>query len=869
MKLTKKLSPIILATTVLLSGSTLSQLYLAQPVYADMQPHDERPLVKSNLQKPMTVQSVEKLENGVKLNLGEQEAYIRMLTSDMSKVSLLPKGEKEYTSVGIAKKDWPTPKKLKVVENNENIVITTDSLTVDIKKSPFGVKYMDKDGNVINEDAEQGVGYENGKPYVFKKTDNSENFYGFGEKASGLNHRGDEIGVWHQDPYPYESKYGYSSIPFFIGLKDKKAYGILFDNTWRSYYNLAKESDDYYYFYADGGKLTYYFFNGPEIKDVVDRYTDLTGKIEMPPEWALGFHQASWGYHQSDVEEVARTYREKKIPADNLFLDIEWMNDYKNFEWGENFPNPDGLNKLMDELNFHHTTIIDPAIRVPDPGQPEYRPYTEGTQKDLWVKNPDGSNFLGKVWPWGVPSKSVFPNFLKKETRDWWALQQKAMFDKGVDGIWNDMNEPVNFSEEDHWTLPLDKIFEADDGSKKTHEEVHNIYAHLEDEATHDAFKLLKPNVRPFVLSRAVFTGTQRYTATWTGDNHSTWEHLKLTMSQNANSGLAGYPFIGNDIGGFSKNAYLGEKATPELFARWVELGAFTPLARDHYNNDGKSPATTESYMQRQEPWQFGKEVEDISRKYISLRYELMPYLYNAFKRAHDTGNLIQQPLVFQFQDDPNTYNIEDQVMFGDSIMIAPVVTQGATSRSVYFPAGARWVDYWTGEEFEGGQSIMKQADLGTLPIYVKQDSIIPRREVQQYTGEKKLTNLTLDTYLNNDASYSFYEDDASTEDYTRGEFNVTDFHVEKKGNHIEFEQYKKAQNFASDIQSYTLKLHGAEEPKKVQAAENKYSRAGSIEELNQQERAYYFDAKENVLYVKIPVNENHKVNIQTNFGNN
>ncbi|HTG70024.1 MAG TPA: TIM-barrel domain-containing protein, partial [Candidatus Udaeobacter sp.] len=302
--------------------------------------------------------------------------------------------------------------------------------------------------------------------------------------------------------------------------------------------------------------------------------------------------------------------------------------------------------------------------------------------------------------------------------------------------------------------------------------------------------------------------------------------------------------------------------ATPELFARWVELGAFNPFSRDHYNNDGKSPSTT-PWMQRQEPWQFGKDVEDISRKYISLRYELLPYLYNAFQRAHETGNLVQQPLVFQFQNDPNTYNIEDQVMFGDSIMIAPVVTEGATSRSLYLPAGTKWVDYWTGEEHEGGQTITKQADLGTLPIYVKQDSIIPRREVQQYTGEKKLTNLILDTYLNDKASYSFYEDDAYTEDYTRGEFNVTDFKMEKKGSITSFTQDKQTSNFASDIQSYTLKLHDAEEPKKVQAADNKYAKTYGIDELNKQESGYFYDGTEKVLYVKIPVNEKHKVKIQ------
>lgn len=843
-----------------------SPAYFAQPTFADdvfpvdaFHPTPDRPLDKNNLQKPMSVQSVEKLDNGVKLNLGQQEAYIRMLTSDMSKVSILNKGDKEYTSVGIAKTDWPAPK-FKVKEDDNNITIKTDSLTVDIKKSPFGIKYLDKDGNIINEDGDQGVGYENGKPYVFKKTDKNENFYGLGEKSDGLNKRGKMEALWHQDPFPYESEYMYQDVPFFIGLKNNKAYGILFDNTYRSYYNMAKDSDDYYYFYADGGKLTYYFFNGPQVKDVVNRYTDLTGKINLPPEWALGLQQSSWSYNQNDEEEVAKTYREKKIPADAIVFDIGYMDQSKAFTWGSNVPDPKKLSETLKSLNFKQVNIFDPAIRA----LPGYNVYDSGTKEDLWVKNPDGSTFLGKLWPWdpAAPPSSVYPNFLKTSTRDWWSMQYKPMFDTGVDGIWNDVNEPVNFIPEDHWTLPLDAVFVDDNGVKHTHEEIHNIYPHLEEQASYNAFKLLKPNVRPFVLSRSGFTGTQRYAATWTGDNHSTWAHLKMSIAMNSNIGLSGAPFVGNDIGGFTKNKQLGEICTPELFARWIEAGAFLPFARDHYNNDGDSPSVKEN-INRQEPWQFGKQVEDISRNYINMRYELMPYLQNAFKQAHDTGNLIQQPLVFQFQNDPNTYNNEDQFMFGDSLMIAPVVTQGATSRSVYLPAGVKWVDYWTGEEYEGGQTITKQADLGTLPIYVKKGSIIPRREVQQYAGEKPLTNLTLDTYLDNKASYSYYQDDGSSENYTRGQFNVTDFNIEKKGNHIEFEQNKKTQNYKSDIQSYTLKLNKSVEPKKVQAANNKYEKVGSLDELNNKESGYYFDNNAKILYVKVPVNENHKVVIQ------
>ncbi|MDT3428694.1 alpha-glucosidase [Paenibacillus forsythiae] len=843
MKPKRKWVPLILAGTVLLSGNALSQLYSPQTAYAEVQqPAPDTPLDKNKLQQPMAVQSVEKLDNGVKLDLGAEEAYIRLLTSDMAKVSILNKGEEEFVSPGIAKTDWGTPK-FRVKEDDKRIVITTDSLTVDINKSPFGIKYLDKSGNVINEDDIKGSGYEDEKPYVFKKTDKTENFYGFGEQTGGLNKRGYDIGMWNTDAYSYtkDTKYVYATIPFFIGLKGQKAYGLFFDNTYRAHFNMAKESDDYYYYYADGGKLTYYFINGPEIKDVVDRYTDLTGKINLPPEWSLGFQQSKWGYWQDDIVRVAKTFREKQIPADAMYADIDYMNDYRVFTWGPKYSDPDKLKADMDNLNFKYVTINDPGVKVDE----SFDTYQEGTKNNFWVKHADGSPYVGYVWP----GDSVFPNFLRTDVRDWWAQKHKALFDKGVSGIWNDMNEPAVFGGPG-WSMPLDTVYEADDGSKKQNKEIHNIFGHLENEATYKGFKVNKPNVRPFVLTRSAYAGTQRYAAIWTGDNTSNWDHLRMTIPMNSNLGLSGAAFVGNDIGGFAKPTSQ-DVPTPELFARWIEVGAFVPFSRDHY-----------SWDKEQEPWAFGKEVEDISRKYISLRYELLPYLYNQFKRAQESGQPVQQPLVYHFQHDPNTYNNDDQYMFGDSLMIAPVVNQGATSRSVYLPAGTKWVDYWTGEEFEGGQTITKQADLGTLPIYVKQDSIIPRREVQQYTGEKKLTNLILDTYLAGQASYSFYEDDANTEDYTRGEFNVTDFRVEQKGNHIEFEQDKQTQNYDSDIQSYTLKLHDAKEPNKVQAAENKYGKASSLDELNQQESGYYFDAAAKVLYVKIPANESHKVKI-------
>lgn len=828
----------------LLTGTAIAGALPAQHVFAETQPEADTPLNKQNLQS-LSVRSVEALDNGVKFDLGEYDGYIRLFSPTMAKVSVVKKGEPEFVSPGVAKKDWETPN-FTATDGADEYTLKTDEITVKIRKGKFGVKFLDKQGNVINEDAEQGAGYENGKPYVFKKTDKSENFYGFGEQSGGLNKRGKSLGMWNTDAYAYNknTKYLYTSIPFFLGLKDQKAYGIFFDNTYRSYYEMASESDDYYYFYANGGKLTYYFVYGPQIEQVIDQYTDLTGKITMPPQWSLGFHQSKWGYTPEDLVNVARTYREKNIPLDTMHFDIDYMDGYRVFTWDDKYKK--AMNTLKSE-GFRTVTINDPAVKQDE----NYSIYQEGTARDFWAKNPDGSTFIGEVWP----GPSAFPNFLKKDVRNWWSDHLGTLLNNGADGIWNDMNEPAVFDGPYH-TMPLDSVFEGDNGEKVLHTEFHNLYGHMEAEATYDAYAKHLPNTRPFVLTRDMYAGTQRYSALWTGDNVSNWEHLQMSIPMNANVGLSGVPFVGNDIGGFAKT---GEFTSPELFARWIEVGAFLPFARDHYDNSAKNGST-----QGQEPWQFGKEVEDISRKYITMRYELMPYLYNQFKKSADNGQPVQQPLVYQFQNDPKTYNIDDQFMFGDSMMLAPVVKQGETSRQVYLPAGAKWIDYWTGKQYNGNQTITVNADLGTLPIFVKQDSIIPRQESEQYTDEKKLENLILDTYLNGKASYSFYEDDAKTLDYEKGKYNVTDFEVKKNGRSIEFKQNKKVQNYDSAIRSYTLKLHDASEPKKVQAGGSKYEAAGSMEELGGKERAYFYDAQSKTLYVKIPVNEQDKVKVQS-----
>ncbi|MDN3954898.1 TIM-barrel domain-containing protein [Sporolactobacillus laevolacticus] len=784
----------------------------------------------------LIVSGYTKENDGIKLDLGSNyDGYIRLLTPTMSKVSVLKKGEAEYTSPGIAKKDWNTPN-FTVSESDNVYLLATDKINIYINKKPFGVKYTDKQGNVINEDAlDKGSGYDNnGKPFLYKKLDPSdkESFYGFGERTGNLNKYGDKMTLWNTDAYGYTNSTDslYTSIPFFIGLKDQKAYGIFFDNTYKSHFDMGKESDGYYYFYADGGKLTYYFIYGPKIQDVLDTYTDLTGKMNKPPLWSLGFQQSKYGYTPEELLNVAQTYRDKKIPLDTMVFDINYMNGYRVFTWDTQYKKV--LRTLKGE-GFRAVTIVDPGVKADN----NYSVYYDGIKNNYFAKNPDGSVFHGTVWP----GDSVFPDFSREEVRNWWGNNQSALLNAGVDGIWNDMNEPSIFNGPGG-TAPLDVVF-----GDQTSAEFHNIFAHEENHAAYDGYLRLKPNQRPFILTRDMYAGTQRYAAIWTGDNQSDWEHLAMSIPMNGNIGLSGQPFVGNDIGGFA-----GPRATPDLFARWIEVGSLVPFARDHYSIDKKD----------QEPWQFGKQVEDISRKYISLRYQLLPYLYNAFITASETGAPVQQPLVYQFQNDGNTYNINDQFMLGNNIMVAPVVSEGKTSRKVYLPEGANWIDYWTGKFYNGGQTITRDADLGTMPIYVKDDSIIPTRDVQQSTEEKPLTNLILDTYLSSGAQSTFYEDDGETFNDQKGAYNTTQFDLKKNGDTITFTQNKTKQGYDSKIKSYTLKLHGTTEPYSITAGGTSFTKEKNVNDLDQDQRGYYFDSDSSTLYVRIPASEDQNVQI-------
>ena len=582
-------------------------------------------------------------------------------------------------------------------------------------------------------------------------------FFGLGEKTGFLDKRGRRYIMWNtDDPLHTPDKDPlYKSIPFLIGFDGKRAYGLFADSTARSEFDLGYEDRERLSITVYDTRLDLYIIDGQSVAEVVQLYTALTGRMEMPPIWSLGFHQSRWSYYpQEKVLEIADTFRAKEIPCDAIYLDIDYMDGFRIFIWDANrFPDPKQMTEKLMEQGFRIVTIVDPAIRK----DADYHVYMEGAREGHFCKLPTGEVYHGKVWP----GTAAFPDFSRDRTRKWWGLKHSSLFDAGVSGIWNDMNEPSDFSSgmglENRigMTVPDDLMMDFD-GKPQPFSRCHNAYGLLMCRATYEGFRSLKPRERPFMVTRSAYAGIQRYAAVWTGDNHSWWEHLAASIPMHLNIGLSGIPFVGADVGGFQGNC------SPELYARWIQLGAFTPFFRAH----------SEKGTHDHEPWSFGPEVEEIARKAIRLRYELMPYLYSEFRQACETGLPVMRPLVLDFQDDRNAHGIYDQFMFGKYIMVAPILRPGDRKRLVYLPQGG-WYDFYTKEKLEGGRFVIADAPLDRIPLYVREGAIIPMARSACSTRFMDFGTLWIDIYAGPEGSFALYEDDGLTMDYQYGVYNI------------------------------------------------------------------------------------------------
>jgi alpha-glucosidase len=575
----------------------------------------------------------------------------------------------------------------------------------------------------------------------------------------------------------------YATFPFYIGVHDKVAYGIFFDNTYRSNFNFGASNDRYSSFGADAGEMNYYFIGGNTISRIIENYSWLTGRMPMPPLWGLGFQQSRWSYFpDTEVLSIAKSFLDKKIPLDVLYLDIHYMDAYKVFTWHpERFSEPKAMIDQLKQMGIHTAVIIDPGIKV----EKGYKAYEDGVSRNMFLKYPDNTFYTAQVWPgW-----CNFPDFTNPLARKWWGDNFKSNVEAGIEGFWNDMNEIASWG-----GGKTSSIVHFDwEGKGASYRQGKNIYGMLMARSTYEGTKSLM-NKRPLILTRAAFSGAQRYTAIWTGDNVASEEHMMLGCRLVNSLGLSGMPFCGTDVGGF-----MNGDASGNLFSRWISIGTFTPFFRVHKNYDYKMS----------EPWSYGSAVEANARNYISLRYRLLPYIYSAFYETHTTGIPINRALVIENSFDEKCWYLayQNQFMFGPSILVAPVESTKELTK-VYLPNGD-WFDFFTGKHFPGQLEVMVECPLDKLPVFVRAGSFIPMQSKTQSTSVLTSDTLFVHLYVGGHGitEYTYYEDDGTTLENEQGKYMTQVFRFDPQHRQIVFESPKGS--YTSKYNKITLVLHG------------------------------------------------------------
>ncbi len=673
--------------------------------------------------------------------------------------------------------------KFSVEENDLSIILISKKIDVVINKTPILFTFLDKEGKVINQD-DQGLGTQRQgtQSTVYKKLQEGERFVGLGEKTGPLDRRGNGYENWNTDHFAYDIEADplYASIPFYVGIHGGLSYGIFVDNSYKSHFNFGASNNRFSSFSVDAGDMDYYFING-SVSEIIKSYTWLTGRMTLPPMWSIGYQQCRYSYYpDTEVLDVAKKFRDKDIPADVIVLDIHYMEEYKIFSWDkERFPYPDQMVDLLKEMGFEVVVICDPGIKMKE----GYHAFDEGIKEDVFLKYPDGSFYEGEVWPgW-----CHFPDFTNEQTRLWWQKMMKTYTDIGIKGFWNDMNEIATWGQ----SLPDNIEFDFE-GESGTSRKGRNIYGMQMARSAFESAKANLDNKRPFNLTRAGFAGVQRYSALWTGDNVANDDHMMLGVRMVNSLGISGVAFSGYDVGGFAGNGQ------SNLFARWIQVGAFSPFYRGHSMINSHDS----------EPWAYGEEVEEISKNYIRLRYKLLPYIYNLFLVASEEGLPITRSLCVDYTHDDKIYeeSFENQYLFGEAILVAPIRSDAVFSK-VYLPKGV-WYEFFTDEKIEGGRELLREFALEHLPLFVKGSSIIPVYPKVSDNSKKIGEILELHFYNGTEEnSFDYYEDDGTSYDFENDQFHRRTINFDPTENQIVIG--KALGSYQTNIKNIKCILHG------------------------------------------------------------
>lgn len=740
---------------------------------------------RTGFQSLGNLESIDYIDSGIVGNTSFGKFRVLIFDKSVIRISITQYSDFDDFSYAIVGK--PKTVDFHIKDNDESVLISTDQLKLHIAKKPVRFKFLDNNGKIINEDDPAfGTSWIGPEVTTYKILQEGERFVGLGEKTGGLDRRGHGFVNWNTDEFAYGSQSDplYCTTPFYIGIHHGLSYGIFFDNSNKSHFNFGASNDRFASFMAEDGDMDYYFMHNDSVAKIIEDYTFLTGRMEIPPIWSIGYQQCRYSYYpDSKVLDIAETFRQKRIPADVIVLDIHYMDAYKIFTWHpDKFSDPKLLVEALNNMGFHVMVMCDPGIKI----ESGYEPYDDGIAQDVFLKYPDNTNFSGEVWPgW-----CHFPDFTKPETRAWWGKFFESYTDLGIDGFWNDMNELASWGQ-----MMPEHIQFYYDGNKAFTKKGRNVYGFQMARSTFEGTKKLMKGKRPFNLTRSAYSGIQRYAAVWTGDNSADEEHMLLGVRLVNSFGLTGVAFAGYDVGGFA------EEASIDLFARWISIGAFSPFFRGHSMINSRDA----------EPWAFGEEAEEISRNYINFRYQIMPYIYSLFYEASKTGMAIARSLAIDYTHDDHIYHklFQNQYLFGPAFLICPVLSSQHYCKA-HLPEGT-WYNFHNGNLHKGNQQIIVDAPVDKLPVFIKGGSIIPSQDIVQNSTDFSNDTCKIHVYHGEESnSFTYYEDDGESYDFESGQFYERIISYDAAHKSLTFEKVKGL--FKSRFTNIHLIFHGFDE---------------------------------------------------------
>lgn len=712
----------------------------------------------------------------------------------------------------------------------------TPDLQIFVHKRPFAVIAVDRAFNLLSYDSNPAVMWDTttGNLMTQRYALPEEHYFGLGLRGGPIDRRGRNIVMRNTDQLAYTESSDplYQSYPYYYAVRNGLTHGVFVDNPQYPFFSMNGDGRGMVLFGATAQELNFYIIAGPTPLDVAQTYAKLTGYNPIPPKWSLGYQHSHYGWlSASEVLTIAQQFRANDFPGDALWFDIDYMDRKRKFTWSSSgFPQPEALHLQLNTLGFKTGYIDEPCIRTDDP----LWAYLDA--RGFFVKSTTGGSRVSTIWFGDV---SWF-DFTNSTAAAWYAEQAPGFLSRGVDAVWNDLNEPAeNF-------MP-DAVFDFD-GGKRTELESRNLYALYVNKTSYASQAALRPNIRPWNMSRAGYPGIQRYASTWSGDGNSDFATLKVNIQMSVSMGLSGQNQFGHDSGGF-----LGSPSG-ELYVRWLEFSSFTPLFRTHSINTAAP----------REPWSFGEPYTSTIRTIMKRRYLYMPYLYSLFENAARSGQPVLTPTFFYASGDTATYGQDTDYLFGPNLLVAPVYIAGATTRQIYLPGGSRWVDVRNDAVFDGGQTVTVAAPLGDTPVFAREGTVLPLGPTMANVDAAVPPDIHIDVYSGAAGQFVLYEDDGKSFDYRRGIYRYTQLSYTELAAARQFTIDPLGGTYILPSRNWTVAVHRvSRSPTSVTADATVIAPASSAIDLATRSTAWFYDTGKGVLTIKIPDRGKSVVGIQ------